>query len=227
MVVTIQWKASILDTIRERPAMYLGVKSLTALWHFLQGYEMARLRSEAEPLPELPQHFADWVGYRLHLSGNCDGFWHHAILSRVRDEALALDRFYELLDEFGRREAKVVARIRVDSREYTVRLRGEDGRFVDRIEQLPDSLRIVVYTEDPGFFLVADEDEHFFFDGCFINALDSWKVPSLNHRFNVVDEGIWNRLIDEDKRYRRNLKRKRARIQMKKCETSGEDKLHP
>lgn len=81
----IPWKDSILDTVRDRPGMFVGVKSLTALWFFLHGYEMALWRLGHEDQPEVPKHFSDWVGYRLHLESNRSGFWYHAILERIRD----------------------------------------------------------------------------------------------------------------------------------------------
>ena len=129
-IIVIPWKESILDEMRERPGMYLGLKSLTALWFFLQGYELGRFRAEHKWPSEVPRAFCEWVGYRLHLQSNCNGFWHHAILSRVRDEALALDQFYELRDEFAQRDPKVIATIRDDRREYRIGRYHADGSVV-------------------------------------------------------------------------------------------------
>ena len=214
-LTSIPWMESIVDTIRVRPAFYLGANSLTAFWHFFQGYEMGRWRSTGEYHSEISGRFADWVGYRLHLHSNWDGLWHLAILSKVRDEAVALSRFFELWDEFARREAKVVATIREDCREYSAGRQGADGQIVRGTELLPKSLRIIVYTEDPGFFLEAGEDEKFFENGWFYPALDFNLVCPIAHRFNVQDEKTWNRLLDENKRYRRNLHRARARLKRK------------
>jgi len=59
-----------------------------------------------------------------------------------------------------RREVKVVAAVREDCREYRVSThRVPEDDFVESTELLPKSLKIVVYGEDPGFFLEADEDE--------------------------------------------------------------------
>jgi len=215
--IKIPWNDSILDTVRERPGMYVGVKSLTALWYFLQGYEMGRCRLGEVGVQELPRRFADWVAYRLHLASHFDGFWHRAILSRVRDEAMAFDRFYELRDEFDLRKPKIVATVREDRREYPiVERRSQDGLVTNCLELLPKSLRIVVYTDDPGFFLEADASENFFFNGWFFCALDSLSFPTQPDRFKVHEEGIWQRLLKEHKRYRKNLNRVRARIQKKK-----------
>ncbi len=206
-VMTIPDKESYLDTIRERPAMYIGRKSLTALWFYLHGYEKGRRTSGYLGPSEVPRHFADWVGYRLHLGHNFSGSWARAILSQVRDESLAVDRFYELRDEFMLRRERTVATIREDCREYKIRKRSDPkGDFTECTEFLPKSLRIVVYTEDPGFFFDADESEPFFY-------YTGWFMPALNggilspDRFEVVDQTTWSRLLTEAKRYKRDLNR--------------------
>jgi len=215
--IHLPWKSSILDTIRERPAMYLGEGTITALWHFLIGWEMALTRlGNVQKSPEVPIDFADWVGYRLHLGSNFDGFWKRAILSRVRDESHALDRFFELRDEYLRRNPRVVATIRKDRREYQrQRQVTAAGPFVDFVELLPESLSILVYTDDPGFFLSADESAGRLYNGWFYPALAalSWQPWSPSDRFEVQDREAWDRLFAEDKRYRRNLNRTRARIE--------------
>jgi hypothetical protein len=206
--------------------MYLGLKSLTALWFFLHGYEVAKFRCEqGRTSPELPQNFSDWVAYRLHLHSNWSGFWHRAILSRIRDESLALDRFYELRDEHAERQAKVVATIREDRREYQIGRRvAAGGEWAECTERLPRSLRIVVYTEDPGFFLEADDQENFSYRGWFFCALDAFIECPIGDRFVVNDPSTWDRLIGENRRYKRNLERTRARIRCKesKAQEAGD-----
>lgn len=165
---------------------------------------------------ELPDHFADWVGYRLRLKSNFEGFWRDAILSRIPDEALALDRFYELRDEYMERKATVVAHIRGDAREYTVSQRVyEGGEFVECTKLLPISLRIIVYTDDPGFFLQSGQEEPCEFDGWFFPALDDILIPPRSSRFEAVNVGVWDRLLAENKQYGRNRNRVRSRNQKK------------
>jgi hypothetical protein len=209
------WADSILDTIRDRPAMYVGEKSLTALWYFLQGYQMARSRlGQCETPRELPPHFADWVGYRLHRDGDHDGFWHLAILERVRDEASAVDRFYELRDECFKVEPIIVATIRGDRREFKIGHLDADGSIIWSTKLLPASLKIVVYTHDPGFFLSSDPEEPFFDNGRFFPALSAWDQFAPD-RFEIHDKRTWARLIAENAKYKRNLARRRARNQKK------------
>lgn len=218
-ITEIPWHDSILDMVRERPAMYMGSKSLTGLHFFLSGIEIAKMRYGIDAPSEIPRGFADWVGYRLHLGSNCNGFWPHAILSRVRDEIEAVDLFYELRDEFLRREPRVIATVRKDRREYYGgRRRNSNGVWEDFNETLPESLKVVIYTEDPGFFLVSDEAENFFYNGWFFSALDhlSWRMCGTEERFVVQDENTWLRLLMENKKYKRNLAKRRARIQQKR-----------
>jgi hypothetical protein len=209
---------SILDIMRERPAMYMGTASLIGLRFFLIGFRMAQDIHGIEATPPLPRDFADWVAYRLHLESNWSGFWHRAILSRIRDEHLALIRFYELRDEYLLRKPQVVATIRKECREHKVGQQGPNHEIIWRTVLLPESLRIVVYTDDPGFFLTADESDPFSYpNGWFFSAFDcsamGWKFSA--ERFDVHDQPTWDRLVAENKKYKRNLARRRARIQRK------------
>jgi len=213
-IKVIPWKDSILDTIRERPGMYLGRKSLTALWYFLHGWQMARWRMGREDPPELPQHFADWVGYRLHMESDRSGFWYLAILESVRDEEIAVDRFYDLRDECFKRQPRLVARIRDDRREYRIGRMDAQGNIAWVTELLPKSLEIIVYTNDPGFFLRCDPEESFFNNGRFFSALSAWHQFEPD-RFDIEDATTWDRLVEENARYKRNLAKRRARRQKK------------
>jgi hypothetical protein len=222
-------KDSILDIIRARPAMYIGSSSLTELRFFLGGFHWAEHLHGIEASPLLPRDFADWVGYRLHLDSNWSGFWHRAILSRVRDEHLALVRFYELRDEYLRRQPKLIATIRKDCREHRMGRHAPTGEIVWNIESYPESLRIVTYTDDPGFFLVADESESFSFNGWFCPALDGMviRLMSPEEKFEVHDQSTWDRLLAENKKYKRNRARRMARTQRKVRESRDAGKPIP
>jgi hypothetical protein len=92
----------LLDVIRERPAMYLGELSLSALCHFLNGYEMSLWVHGVQEKPPLPRDFPNWVADRLHFSENRSGY-KNMILERMPNEAMALSFFFELLDEYRAR----------------------------------------------------------------------------------------------------------------------------
>jgi hypothetical protein len=204
-IISIMPKKSILDLSRESPAMYGGDHCLTGLWYFLHGYEMGLPWPRDDAQPEVPACFADWVAYRLHLRDNWSGFWHRLILSRTRDEAAALDRFYELRDGFYSRKATLVATIREGQGEYLVRKSGVEGHYEECIEKLPKSLGVVVYTGDPGFFLEADDNEHFCYNGRFFCAFDSFSPNSRVDIFHVHEEQIWARCSLKNKRHKTNL----------------------
>lgn len=96
----------IVEKIRARPGMWLGCKSITALWHFLHGYEFARLERGERFADELfPLDFG-WFGeYTAAFSdmGLCAGWRNHILdICGGGDEERALEKFFELFDEFGK-----------------------------------------------------------------------------------------------------------------------------
>ena len=96
----------VLDLIRERPEMYLGSLSLSALCHFLNGYEMSLQVHDIQEKPPVPRDFREWVAERLHFSESTKGY-RTMILQRMPDEAMALKLFFELLDEYRARPSDV------------------------------------------------------------------------------------------------------------------------
>jgi hypothetical protein len=104
-------KANLLERIRKRPALFPGDRTITALWQFLLGYGFARQELGAGPPSLLPPDIHEWIAYRLHFQNSTSG-WRQMILDRVPDEALALERFFELLDDHHARKPRVVAAVR-------------------------------------------------------------------------------------------------------------------
>ena len=115
----------LLDKMREQPAMYLGVKSLIRLHAFVEGHHLALLERSVKDVSNPPFfaiEFFDWVavklGYHSSEMGWCNailadtlgrspnrrGLWRRLGLRGVKpmEDAAALDRFYELLDEYRR-----------------------------------------------------------------------------------------------------------------------------
>lgn len=94
---------NVIETIRKRPGMYLGSNSITALMHFLDGYRFAERvydvnwRNELFPLNFDYMH--EFVNVKLKCSNNAG--WCHNILEVCNgNEAMALNHFFELYDEF-------------------------------------------------------------------------------------------------------------------------------
>jgi hypothetical protein len=98
----------LLKAIRDRPALYLGERSLSALWYYLQGYQMALSGYDIRAAFPVPADFHEWVAYRLHFYESTSGY-RNMILKRTPDESLALDHFFGLLDEHRTRKPRVVA----------------------------------------------------------------------------------------------------------------------
>lgn len=94
---------NMIDRIRKRPGMYLGSCSITALSHFLCGYQAAELdyglyrRGNIVPLQfEYMHEFT-----KMKLSSRDNRGWCGHILKFCNgDEEKALNQFFELYDEF-------------------------------------------------------------------------------------------------------------------------------
>ncbi len=241
---------SILDRIRLRPAMYLGRHSLTALHDFLNGYSLGRHEVGVDDPRIIPLGFLDWVAYRLHTDRSTLGYL-PMILRHEPDESEALQLFFDLLDELQSRNSKVVATLKPAPYEYFLDAfpRGSDedatqmsdwptkrrkcyaiernGRKMIRsVYQVPQDLKLVVYTDDPGFFMESEEEPTQF--NHFRESLDSlrhylgrapWK------RLDVVDQDVFDRLMRENLASRREWARQRAQARREDREVNAE--THP
>ena len=87
---------SLLKEMRGRPGMYLGVPSVLRLAAFLRGYDLALERCGGSRDPLLSA-FRDWVHQHFQSSQHS---WEETILLHSANEADALKRFWELLDDF-------------------------------------------------------------------------------------------------------------------------------
>jgi hypothetical protein len=94
---------SLLTEMRHRPiGIWVGEKSLTKLVHFLHGFSFALSRIGLDD--SLLADFGEWIRRRYPTKLSI-GWW-TLICQNSTDEDQAVDRFFELLDEFvaGRQE---------------------------------------------------------------------------------------------------------------------------
>jgi hypothetical protein len=106
-VSTVKNLYDVLDKIRERPSMYTGEHSLTAIYHFINGFYMA-CDNDTSETPSF-DGFNDFVG-RFYGKYTTAG-WKNLILSdHYGNETEAVSRFYELLDEYRAGEIKYNSR---------------------------------------------------------------------------------------------------------------------
>jgi hypothetical protein len=89
-----------LFSLRKKPALYFGDKSLTRLNVYLAGYQhgLGRLGKTLKQGDQF-HGFHDWVAAKLGFTSSTSG-WCNMILSKSTDEKAAFDRFFELLEEY-------------------------------------------------------------------------------------------------------------------------------
>lgn len=117
----------ILEKVRNKPGMYIGRPSVSDLFMFLVGYECAcdELGIEAtEEDNEFYGKFQPWLQQKLGIKTVSS--WAKMIMLYCKDEKAGFDYFYNLLDEFKKRNNGVEE----DERKEII----EDSIFVNRGE---------------------------------------------------------------------------------------------
>jgi hypothetical protein len=209
----------LLERIRLRPSMFFGTRSLSGLRHFFAGYCFAYHELGIKPPDLVPDDIHDWVAYRLHFRESTLGYL-NMILTHTADEAEALNRFFELLDEHRARKRSTVATIRRHPKDLKItRTSGVEIPHADEVS-------IVVFTNDPGFFLMNDNP------AC-AHPRRSFFYPSLSwlrepykpdpEFTTILDQGQFDRLGREKIDFERQL-REEAEIRRLKV-TDQDDKI--
>jgi len=197
-------EGNILEQIRQRPAMYLGEVSLSGLYHFLSGYDLAFSQLKAKSPELIPRDFDDWVAYRLHFHESTAGY-RNLLLERLPDEPKALAMFFELLDEYAVRKARVVASVRCHPREPDVFKYGPRGNEDLRRMKASEEVKIITYTNDPGFFIsYEDKSAEYPVNKSFVPSLaliDSPYRPDSDFT-TIFDAAEFDRLRQEDLKFR-------------------------
>jgi hypothetical protein len=86
--------------IQKAPSMYLGQRSILCLQAFLSGYRIAQHTLGAVETEQDKdfQQFPEWIRQRFNIQTSQS--WASIILFFSEDEQTALDRFFELFEEF-------------------------------------------------------------------------------------------------------------------------------
>lgn len=93
----------ILQKIHQKPGMYLGAPSISALQMFLGGYLFARQEQNLALTPEEQEfeQFQGWVQQRFQVRATVS--WAKVILLHAADERSGFELFFELWTEFLQR----------------------------------------------------------------------------------------------------------------------------
>ncbi len=91
---------NLLQKIKKRPAMYLGKKSIFSLQAFLDGYYFARRELKVELTEEESefQEFLKWIRQKFNVETG--QLWASIVLFHSADESKAVERFFNLFEEF-------------------------------------------------------------------------------------------------------------------------------
>lgn len=90
----------LIQKIKKRPSMYLGRRSISNLRSCIAGYILA-CRELGVPQTDKEREFVnfqDWIKKKFNITSG--KYWDSIILFHSKDEITALDRFFELFEEF-------------------------------------------------------------------------------------------------------------------------------
>ena len=90
----------LLTRLRERPGIYLGTESLYALDQFIHGYQAASLLHYLHDVRLIPEEFQDFVEDYYFIRSGTPMRWSTLILQHQPDDRKALEKFWELLNEY-------------------------------------------------------------------------------------------------------------------------------
>ena len=96
----------LLENLKKRPSLYLGKRSISHLQVFLDGYTFAR-RQLGIPVSEQEREFEGfqiWIEQRFNQPDTQS--WTRIILFYSEDERDALDKFFNLFEEFINQKRK-------------------------------------------------------------------------------------------------------------------------
>jgi hypothetical protein len=147
---------SILEIIEEKPAMYMGKKSITYMNTFIHGCLTALSFNNIEEEDPPFGHFTNWVARKYKRKfpfGEPTIGWENIILQRVKDEVKAVDEFYRLLRIFKKRVPTEKKHIFLTSDHKPTELIRVFMKGKELPISIPAQMKIVQYSSDKGFYL--------------------------------------------------------------------------
>ena len=200
--------SNVIDMIRKRPGMYLGSKSITALNHFLNGYQFAKLEHNSNGSERLfPLNFRFMNEFTKIQLGNNDnlGWCNHILNVCDGNEEKALDRFFDIYDEFRKVKAK---------RYWKAILSDDNIRYNDNMEYCysikedkkkpvfknPIAVYIVELTI-PAYILLVEEEDNVHVEWQFFTSFESAKGSSVipigaEQYFGKIN--LWQEFVEEN-----------------------------
>lgn len=177
---------NVINTIRKRPGMFLGNNSITALWHFLDGYRAAEMDLgvcwKGELFPLRFKYMSEFTNIRLDCHNNL-GWCNHILSFCNGDEKRALDMFFDLYDEYKqigmRRYWKAVLSEKniqwSNSMDYSVSMRNnkKEPMFADPVAVYVIELTISAYI------LAVETLNHIQLGSQFYQSLESAKSGTI------------------------------------------------
>ena len=174
----------IIEKIRKRPALFLGSESITALWHFLNGYHMAEYDNDivSEPQKKLfPLDFYfmhSYVEFLLHRSG-VSGWCSNILEACGGNEKAAFNKFFEIYDDFVSIGMKGYwkAELTESNIEYNnsmIKVHCCKNGKMEPIYRDPKAV-YVIELSIPAYILVVETEVNVRITECFFNCADEAK----------------------------------------------------
>ena len=119
------------------------------------------------------------------------------ICSKTASDGAAIERFFTLLDEYYDRKAHLVARLTGLKKTYSRKTPPGQLAGPTDTAAYPDSIALVIYTDDPGFFAYSETEADFPCEG-FFPTLDSFesRTGATRDMLTICDP-VWKPDIDK------------------------------
>jgi len=207
----------IMDGVRERPALFMGSKSITALKNFLDGavYTSHILGIDDgynyfSPIPF--RFFNDYVAQYYNYFESTSGWMNMILYKNNGEEKVSFDTFYTLLDNFrsitiSKIQKCVLTQEQINYHtEYEYASKRLLNKGCNRIEPLfidPKAIYLIELSNNSGYLCIVECDDTIFLHSSLLRSRQSaikyfksnfsgfynWHlVESIPHLFSHIDQ---------------------------------------